>query len=86
MLLVFNVMKKANLTKFPLMGHYQWTDRSKSMNLCLRFSSLNSHKSEWSEITLSNYKRECDFSLNYSNISYKPTVQPDVSHEYSLLC
>lgn len=63
------------------MGHHQWKDISKCMNHCSRFSSLNSYKSEWSEITLSNYNRECDLTLNYSNISHKPTVQPDVSHE-----
>lgn len=68
------------------MGHHQWKKRSKSMNPCSGFSSLNGYKPEWSEITLSNYKRECDLSLNYSNISYKPTVQPDVGYEYSLLC
>lgn len=50
------------------------------------FSCLNGYKPEWSEITLSNYKTECDLSLNYSNISYKPTVQPDVCYEYSLHC
>lgn len=63
------------------MGHHQWKDRPKTMNLCSRFSSLNSYRSEWSEITLSNYKRECDLSLYYFNISHKPTVPPDVSHE-----
>jgi len=51
------------------------------MNLCSGFSSLNSYKPEWSQITLSNYTRECDLSLNYSNISHKPIVQPDVSQD-----
>lgn len=64
-LLVSNVMKNTGLI-VSLKGHHQWNERSKNMNLCSGFSSLNGYKPEWSGITLSNYKRECNLSLNYS--------------------
>lgn len=76
-------MMKVNLTQFPWMGNHQQKDRSKCMDLCSGFSSLNSYKSQWSEITLSNHKRVCDLILNDSNISSKPTVHHSTARCFS---